>query len=73
MRAPTSSRPVGGFDRQFPEALRDRPVRRAEHGLGALCAAIEQAGQDEDVARLATLLPEFELEMASVDAFLGAY
>ncbi len=41
--------------------------------LGALCAAIEQAGQDQDVAKLTTLLPQFELEMTSVDAFLGAY
>jgi len=37
--------------------------------LGELCAAMEQAGKDGDMAALSELLPKFEVEMDAVDKY----
>jgi PAS domain S-box-containing protein len=41
--------------------------------LGDVCNAMEQAGKVGNAIELAVLLPQFELALASVDAFLLAY
>ena len=41
--------------------------------LGEVCAEIEQAGKVAEFESLALLLPRFEQELASVEAFLEAY
>jgi HPt (histidine-containing phosphotransfer) domain-containing protein len=41
--------------------------------LGELCAGMEKAGKDGDMAALAVLLPRFAQELASVERFLEGY
>ncbi len=41
--------------------------------LGELCAGMEKAGKDGDMAALAVLLPEFEQELAKVEEYLDGY
>jgi HPt (histidine-containing phosphotransfer) domain-containing protein len=38
--------------------------------LGELCAAVEQAGKKSDAAELALLLPQFDVQLTAVKAYL---
>ncbi len=41
--------------------------------LGELCAVMEKAGKDGNMAALAVLLPKFEQELAKVEGYLAGY